>query len=358
MSEAYRSTTDLPRHLAIAYAALVVYACLHPFADWSERGLPIFDFLTAPWPRYYRATDLVLNVLGYVPLGFVLVPALPRQLRLQTCVALAALLCTLLSLSLETLQNFLPARVASNQDLGFNALGGALGALVGAWRGPRLFAREAGLHRWRSRRIVAGHIGDLGLVLLGLWLFTQLAPESLVFASGDLRRLFDLPTPLPFRALDFLRLETAVTATHMLAAALLARSIMREPGIGPVAALIVLALAVRTLASASFLVDGDPLSWATPGCRAGIAIGIPLIVVGVALPRPLVHGLAALALLAATALVNLAPANPYLLANTRVMAQSHFLNFHGATQWVSSLWPFLALAYLSVLGAAGAGLRR
>ena len=55
-----------------------------------------------------------------------------------------------------------------------------------------------------------------GLILLALWLFTQLDPDSLVFASGDLRQLFALPTALPFSALEFLRLETAITASHSL----------------------------------------------------------------------------------------------------------------------------------------------
>jgi hypothetical protein len=41
-------------------------------------------------------------------------------------------------------------------------------------------------------------VGELGLVILGLWLLTLLTPESLLFATGDLRRLLDLPTPLQF----------------------------------------------------------------------------------------------------------------------------------------------------------------
>ena len=358
MNSAVRSTTDLPRHLALAYALLVVYACLHPFSGWHESGLPPFDFLDAPWPRYYRQTDLILNLLGFLPLGFMLVPAMPRSLPARLGTVVPILICALLSLTLETLQNFLPTRVASNLDLGFNALGGLIGALLGARYGHRLFAREGGIHRWRSRRILKGHMGDAGLILLALWLFTQLDPESLVFASGDLRQLFALPTALPFSALEFLRLETAITASHMLAVGLLAHSIMREPSPWPIVALIVLALATRTLAGSSFFLPGDPLNWATPGCRAGIIIGLPLLLLGLMLPRALAHGLTAITLLAATALVNLAPENPYLLSRPSLLSQSHFLNFHGATQLVSSLWPFLALAYLSLLGALQPGMRR
>lgn len=261
MSTQPRYTTALPRHLSIAYALLVVYACLNPFSGWRETGLPLLDFLSAPWPRYYRGVDLVLNVLGFLPLGFVMVPAMPSRLARGTCVLLTVLLCSLLSLGLETLQNFLPTRVPSNVDLGCNALGALLGALAGAHVGHDLFDRRGWLHRWRMRRILRGHLGDTGLMLLALWLFTQLAPESLLFGSGDLRNLLALPTPLPFSAPQFLRLEAGITASHLLAVGLLARAMMREPSPWSIGMLVLLGLAAKTLAASSFFVPGQPFNW-------------------------------------------------------------------------------------------------
>jgi len=55
------------------------------------------------------------------------------------------------------------------------------------------------------------------------------------------------------------------------------------------------------------------------------------------------------------ALVNLAPANPYLAQSLAVWPQGHFLNFNGLTRLVAALWPFAAIAYLLV--AAGASTR-
>ena len=52
------------------------------------------------------------------------------------------------------------------------------------------------------------------------------------------------------------------------------------------------------------------------------------------------------ALMAATVLVNIAPANPYLAQALQVWPQGNFLNFNGLTHLVSSLWPFAAMAYL------------
>nr|HQU89910.1 VanZ family protein [Denitromonas sp.] len=68
-----------------------------------------------------------------------------------------------------------------------------------------------------------------------------------------------------------------------------------------------------------------------------------------ALPHGLRQMLAAIALLAGTVLVNLAPENPYLSFNQTLINQGHFLNFNGLTHLVASLWPFLALAYLSAV---------
>lgn len=358
MDPAFRSSTGLPRYLAAMYALLVVYACLHPFAGWAPSRLPLFEFLWAPWPRYYRVSDLVLNGLGFLPLGFLLVAALPNRWPVARRAALAVPACAALSLSLEVLQNTLPTRVSSNLDLAFNTLGALLGASFGAVFGDRLFAADGGLQRWRARRVIAGRAGDIGLSLLALWLFAQLAPGSLVFASGDLRKLLDLPTPLPFSPLDYLRLEAAITAAHLVAVGLMARALMREPRLLPVLALVLLALAVRSLGQVSFGGDGAALTWATPGCRAGIALGLPLALLSLALSRELAQALAAVLLLVATALVNLAPDNPYLLAELALRQAGHFLNFHGATQLVSSLWPFLALTHLSLSSSPYPRMRR
>ena len=64
------SPTSLPRNLALAYALLIAYACLHPLTGWRDSGLPLLDYLSAPWPKYFVAADFVFNVLGYLPLGF------------------------------------------------------------------------------------------------------------------------------------------------------------------------------------------------------------------------------------------------------------------------------------------------
>ena len=66
---AARPADSLARPLALAYALLVAYACLHPLTGWRDSGLPALDWLWAPWPRYFILEDFLFNILGYLPLG-------------------------------------------------------------------------------------------------------------------------------------------------------------------------------------------------------------------------------------------------------------------------------------------------
>lgn len=345
-----RPPSTLPRKLGLAYALLIAYACLHPLTGWKSSGLPMFDYLLAPWPRDFIAADLMFNILGYLPLGFMLATALPQGWTALRTLLAATLLAALLSLGLESAQNFLPSRVASNLDLGANVAGALLGAALGVRWGRRLFAHRNALRHWRAQHVIGGLTGDVGLVLLGLWLLSQLGASDLLFASGDVRTLLGIPAPLPFRPERFIAFETGLTATTVLAVGLFARCMMRGSALWPTAMLLGLGIAAKALATSTFFVAGTPLAWLTPGAERGLATGLGLLAAALLLPRVLQHALAGMTLLAATALVNLMPQNPYLAYSQKLTHFSNFLSFHGLTQLADSLWPFLALAYLSALG--------
>ena len=87
----------------------------------------------------------------------------------------------------------------------------------------------------------------------------------------------------------------------------------------------------------------------TPGALYGVAAAILLLLLAAGMPRAAQLALMGLALMAATALVNLAPANPYMTASLALWQQGHFLNFNGATRVVSAVWPFAAMVYLVLL---------
>jgi len=356
--------SHLARYFFVAYTVLVVLASLTPFSGWRHDGIGAFAFLTAPLPPYVTGFDLAANVVAYGPVGFLGALAVMPRLRGPGAWLVATLFGGGLSLAMESLQFYLPDRIESNVDLAANTLGAALGALAGLWT-ARWLARHGGLYALRDELFHAGRQTDLGLVMLGLWLFTQLNPEALLFGNGDLRDLFEsLPSTLHPAEL-FVRIEGAVAAANLVAVALLAAALVRSPArrLAVLAGVLAAALAVRSAAFAVLFRPSDMFAWFTPGAAYGLAIGAALALPGTLLSRRAAIALAGVLLMAATVLVNVAPENPYLAHSLQVWRQGHFLNFNGLTRLVSTLWPFAALVYLLLAsgrreGAAQAGAGR
>jgi len=344
--------SPLARYLLVAYALLIIYASLHPFAGWRDYGVLPLEFVTAPLPRYVTSFDVLANVLAYAPLGYLTVLALYPALRGARAVMAALALAAALSLSLEVLQNYLPARIASNLDVAANAAGGLIGAGLGAAFYARLL-RDAGLQSLRYRLFRPGRHIDLGLVILGLWLVTQLNPGTLLFGTGDLRALLQGPSGELHTPDVFIRVEAGVAGANTIAVGLLAAALVERNQPARLAVILVLAGAFlfRTFAFGALFSAQDMLAWITPGAVFGVAAGTLVSIIASALPQAGRLALSALALMAATALVNIAPGNPYLSASLALWKQGHFLNFNGLTRIVSAVWPFCALVCLILLAA-------
>lgn len=336
----------LPRYLALACVVLIALVCLNPLTGWRDIGVGPFSFLFAPPPRDRSGLDLVLNLLGFAPLGFLLAVAQRGLHSPARGVLWAVLGCALLSLLVEVLQNYLPTRVASNVDLLTNTLGGTVGALL-ALRWGRMFDEGGGLSRWRRRRVLGGHIGELGLVLVALWWLSLLQPSAILFAAGDLRPLLDLPAPIAFSARRYVMLETLVVATQLAAVLLVMRRVMARPSL-PLALLAVgVGVGLRALSCTVFVEPPNPTLWMTAGGLYGAVLGLALALLIWRLPGWLQHLGASLALLLTAALVNMTPENPYLELSLHLTRQSHAVNFSGLTGLLASLWPMLALVYLA-----------
>jgi len=335
----------LARYSALVWLGLVIYASLHPFTGWRDSGISPLAFVDAAWPRYWTAFDLLANVAVYIPLGFFFALALSSLPGRLTGTILAIVLAASVSFGLECAQSLLPARVPSNLDLASNALGGAVGAIIAQAFGARFFARLA---LWQQRLVAPQAHAELGLTLLGLWLLIPLSPEILLFGAGDLRELLGLPAALPFQAESFVLLETIVVVCNMVAVGLFARQISASTllAYAIVPLYLLLGLAVRSLGAAILIGPEDAFSWVTPGVTQGLWVGSAVLLLTLWLPTAQRLMLAALALMAATVMVNIAPANPYSLAALAVWQQGHFLNFNGLTRLVSIVWPFLALAFM------------
>lgn len=342
--------SPLARYLLLAYVLLVIYASLHPFSGWRDQGAGAFSFLTTALPRYITAFDLLTNFAAYLPLGFFALLALHPRVRGAPALSAAGLAGCFLSLALEALQTYLPSRIPSNLDLATNGLGAFAGAGVALRVGIGLLSGGR-IYALRHRLFLSGARYDLGLVLLALWLFTQLNPETLLFGNGDLRELLEHP-PLPLHPAEvFIQMEAAVAACNLIAVGLFASSLARDDQ--PLRRLMLLplsaALALKTVAVGVLLKAQNVFAWFTPGALLGLAGGVLVLMLALALPRAARLALAGLLLMAATVLVNLAPENPYFANALQQWPQGYYLNFNGVTHLVSLAWPFVTLFYLMLL---------
>jgi len=333
------------------YALLVVYASLYPLEGWRDHGLSPFAYLASPWPRYVTAFDLAANVLGYVPFGFLCVLALHPRVRGPVAFIASLASAALLSIALEAAQSYLPARVATNLDVLCNLAGGAVGAALGVLAVPSVLGGP--LERLRARAFLAGAEIDAGLTLLALWLFVQLNPATLLFAAGDLRDLLASGAGRARAPEFFIAIEAFTAAANLVGVGLILSALVRpgQPVRAMFAALVIVALAVKVAAFAIIMRAENVFVWLTSGAQIGLAAGVLATLAAIGLPRVARLALAAVLLMAATVLVNLAPPNAYLAATLKLWQQGHFLNFNGLTRLVSALWAFSALGYLIFLAA-------
>ena len=165
--------------------------------------------------------DLAANFLGYIPYGLLCVLVVHARMSGSAALLLATVSGGALSLMLEAGQSFLPARIPSNIDVLSNAAGAACGGLA-AVLGARWLQAGGPLQRLRAQAFMPGAAADLGLLLLGLGLFAQLNPATLLFGSGDLRDLVASTAGERHAAEIFVSIEAAITAMNLAAVVVLA----------------------------------------------------------------------------------------------------------------------------------------
>jgi VanZ family protein len=171
------------RGSAVVWAMLIAYASLYPF--YPLRPPPpeaVGNFFLKP--RYLVAADIAWNVLAYVPLGTLACLYFRQAGEGGRAILKTVGLAAAFSFLMEAAQLFVPTRVASIYDVFANAGGALLGALVFA--DPIYSVATRPLGELRSRVIIPGAWGDAGLVLLMLWLISQLNPALPFFGAGNI----------------------------------------------------------------------------------------------------------------------------------------------------------------------------
>jgi VanZ family protein len=361
-----RKTTAWP--LSQAYVVLVIYASLYPFTGWRDQGLGFWAWLWSPWPKYWTWFDVWSNVGGYMPLGFLLALGFLRRGNPRfvpstnwAAVAIATASSALLSFCMESLQSYLPSRVASNVDFALNALGALAGALVAAG-----LERAGAIDHW-SRIRVRWFVEDArgALVLLALWPFALLFPASVPFGLGQVLEraeaalgewLADTPFLdwLPVRDVELQPLVPGVEALCVTLGAiipcLLGYAVMRTVGQRALFAAGVLLVGVGVTALSAALSWGPSHAWAwlSLPVQVGLAGGIVFAMLFMPVRRRACAALVLLALMLHLSLLNQAPASAYFAHTLQTWEQGRFIRFNGLAQWLGWLWPYVTLAYVLV----------
>ena len=353
--------------LAGAYVLLIVYASLYPFTGWRNQELQPWEFLFAGWPKYWTGFDVAANVLGYVPLGFLLALSFMRRGNVRYFVnhrnvaaaVVALAVGTALSFCMEVLQNFLPSRVASNVDFGLNAAGTLIGAIAAT-----ALERAGAIDRWsqfRARWFIPEARG--ALVLLALWPFALLFPAAVPLGLGQVFERLEGAVAEWLQATPFLEwlpirdveLQPLVPAAELLCVALgafipclLGYTILRSLGRRAVFAVAVVALGTLVTALSAALSWGPSHAWAWVSLpvRLGLIFGLLLALLMLAVPRRGCAAVLLLALVVHLSVLNQAPASAYFADTLQAWEQGRFIRFNGLAQWLGWLWPYAVLAYV------------
>jgi VanZ family protein len=348
--------------LALAYLLVIAYASLQPFRGWRAPPQEVLHFLFSAWPPYVTLRDVAVNVAAYLPLGFLFSIACGARIRPARGAIAATLAAAMVSLAMEAAQMFLPARIASNIDLLANTLGALLGAMAAPLFAPtRILGGK--LHAAHHHLFRDGMKAEAGLVIVGLWLITQLHPTAQPFGSGGIRVTFNLPAYLAHTPSLALGSQAMVVLLSLTGVGLMVCALMRDAArpLPVIATLIAAVLLIKIFTAVVFDLASAPVAWLTPGVMLGVLVGSALLYGAAHLPRLAQLAVAAGCIAAATAVINLAPDNPYHSVPSLLLARgtSHFLSFSSIVRALSELWPLLAIGYLAwVLGARAAGSAR
>lgn len=349
------------RAALLAYLLLIIYASWYPFSGWRGSGLSPTAWMVASMPQYWTKFDAIVNVIGYIPLGMMLVLAIYPRFRGMWAIVVAFILGMVVSGTMESLQTYLPSRVPSSLDFVTNSAGALIGAFIGL-AGARSYLNESRLYQTRQRWF-APHASQ-GLVLLALWPVAQIYPLGYMFGHGQLLPIFSdwlsrlLDTKIDLVAMlrpgaaltveQYWLSETIITACGMTGAVLTMLCLLNRaaPKVRLMVAMLAAALLLKTLASSLLFTPENAFVWITPGAQGGFLIGLIMLAGLMFAPQVAQRRLAIVTLLLSLLVVNSVPVNPYFSSTLQGWVQGKFLNFNGAAQFLSLLWPFFAIWFL------------
>jgi VanZ family protein len=334
----------LARAMSLSYALLILYVSLNPFDFDFHNGIAAWAWLDAPLPRFITLFDVSVNILAYIPFGFLVVFAAYPRWRNYVALGLALSLSAALALGVETFQSWLPTRIPSQMDWWANILGGLLGGLLAIPLGPQWLSGSA--IRRRFDQWFGLNWAACALFLLFPW--SQIYPQSSWLGTGVWGHAIFGSVDWGTVVINQLIQEMAITSLCWLGIALLLSLGLRTkaPQWRILNGLLGLTVLIKTLFTALQFGGEFSLIWLTAGALWGMVLGSILLRWALKLNPRAKFWLALICLLGTTIAVNVLPDNPYFILTLRHWYQGRLLHFNELMQWVSVVWLPLALVWM------------
>ncbi len=263
-SARHGSLHTVARWLVLATVLLILYGSLYPFRFSALGEYSIWELLRSLSFQRTSRSDVVANLLLYLPLGLCLMLAWPAHWRRLTLFGWSVGWSTVLSILVEVLQIHAPSRVSSLTDVLLNAAGAAVGALLAT----------VYMALGRSLRIPGmsgGQPEPAPLAVVLLWLGFRLAPFIPVF---DWQKYREALTPI-FQDPQFAVTDTLRFLVGWLVAGYAVRQVWRrEWAIPAFVSLVALTLVGRIVIAGKTLVMPELL-----GLTVAVGAGAFLIMI-------------------------------------------------------------------------------
>ena len=334
----------LARAMTLSYALLIVYVSLNPFDFDFRNGIAAWAWLDAPLPRFITLFDVSVNILAYIPLGFLVMFASYPHWRNFLALGLVLALSATLAFSIETLQSWLPTRIPSLMDWWANLFGALLGGLLAIPLGPQWLSGSA--IRRRFDQWFGLNWGACALFLLFPW--SQIYPQSSWLGTGVWGHAIFGSVDWGTIVINQVIQETVITSLCWLGVALLLSLGLRAkaPQWRILNGLLGLTVVIKILFTALQFGAEFSLIWLTAGALWGMLLGSILLRWALHLDQGMRFWLALIFLLGTTIAVNVLPDNPYFILTLRHWNQGRLLHFNELMQWVSVVWLPLALIWM------------
>lgn len=333
----------LARAISLSYALLILYVSLNPFDFHFDNGIATLAWLDAPLPRFITLFDVSVNILAYIPLGFLLVFACYPRWQNFVALGIALGLSAALALSVESLQTWLPTRIPSQMDWWANVLGALLGGLLAIPLGPQWLSGS--VVRRRFDQWFGLNWAACALFLLFPW--TQIYPQSSWLGTGVWGHAIFASVDWGTMVINHVVQESIITAVCWLGTGLLLSLGMRAkaPQWKILNTLLCFTVLVKIAFTALQFGAVFSLVWLTAGAIWGMLLGSLLLRWALRFSVSNKVWLAITCLLSATLAINLLPDNPYFILTLRQWYQGRLLHFNELMQWVSVVWLPLALIW-------------